>query len=127
MRTLESADAFELTGTAAPPLENGELAFDAPWQGRVFGVARALAGQGIYAWDDFRLRLIAAIAQWEQHAAPGAVYPYYDCFLTALEAVLVEKRLLPAGELRERVGAYAARPHGHDHDHDHDDNHDHAH
>ena len=115
-----TTEQYELTGAAAPPLTNGELAFDAPWQGRVFGVARALAEQGVYTWDDFRARLIAAIAHWEQTAPPQASYPYYDCFLEALEALLVEKQVLGAGELRKRVGAYAARPHGHDHgEHDH--------
>jgi nitrile hydratase accessory protein len=117
-----TGDPFDLTDRAAPPLINGELAFDAPWQGRVFGVARALAEAGVYAWDDFRQRLIAAIAQWEQQSSADDVYPYYDCFLTALETVLAEKKLLHGGELRKRVGAYAARVHGHDHgDHDHDD------
>ena len=116
-----SAEAFELSGATAPPMSNGELAFDEPWQGRVCGIARSLAEQGLYSWDDFRARLIAAIADWEQHARPDAEYRYYDCFLAALESLLVERSLIAVGELRERVGVFAARPHGHDHaDHDHD-------
>lgn len=112
-----SSDHFELDGVAAPPLCNGELAFDAPWQGRVFGIARSLAEQGAYAWDDFRAHLIAAIEQWEKRAPTGAEYPYYDCFLSALEELLEARGLVATGELRARVGQYASRPHGHDHDH----------
>lgn len=118
-----TAETFELTGATAPPLTNGELAFEELWQGRVFGIARSLAEQGVYSWDDFRARLIAAIAAWEASAGPDIEYRYYDCFLAALESLLVDRDLVRAGELRERIGQFAARPHGHDHDHD--DDHDH--
>lgn len=122
-----TADSFELTGAAAPPLANGELAFDELWQGRVFGIARSLAERGLYSWDDFRERLIAAIAAWEADARPGVEYRYYDCFLTALEGLLVDRRIVAPGELRDRIGQFAARPHGHDHvhDHEHEDEHHH--
>jgi len=116
-----TTDTFELTGAAAPPLANGELAFDELWQSRVFGIARSLAERRLYSWDDFRARLISAIADWEARAQPGAQYCYYDCFLSALEALLVDRQLVAPGELRDRIGQFAARPHGHDHDdHEHD-------
>jgi nitrile hydratase accessory protein len=112
-----TAESFEWAGVAAPPLQNGELAFDAPWQGRVFGIARTLAEQGTFTWDDFRARLIDAIACWEAAAAPPADYRYYDCFLAALEALLVERGLLGEGELAARLGRYADRAPDHDHHH----------
>jgi nitrile hydratase accessory protein len=115
-----SSVPIELSGATAPPLHNGELAYDAPWQGRAFGIARSLAEQGLFTWDDFRERLIDAIARWEA-AAVQDEYQYYDCFLAALEALLVERRLLAAGELAERVGRFAARAPDHDHHHAHDD------
>ena len=118
-----TTETFELEGPAAPPLMNGELAFDELWQGRVFGIARSLAESGLYSWDDFRARLIAAIADWEANAEPGAEYRYYDCFLAALESLLVERRLVMPGELAARIDQFASRPHGHDHDHDHDHDH----
>ena len=114
-----TTDTFELEGVAAPPLANGELAFDELWQGRVFGIARSLAEGGLYSWDDFRARLIAAIAEWDVNARPGQEYRYYDCFLSALESLLVERQLVMPGELADRIRQFAARPHGHDHDHDH--------
>jgi nitrile hydratase accessory protein len=103
------------TGPDAPPMANGEFVFEMPWQGRIFGMATSLAAQGVFAWDDFRQRLIDRIAAWEVNAPEGMPYQYYDRFLEALEDVLVERDLLRSGELRDRVQAYAARPHGHDH------------
>jgi len=104
-----------LCGPAAPPSANGELLFEEPWQGRVFGMARALAERGCFEWDDFRACLIGAIARWEKTAQLGANYDYYDHFLEALEAVLVDKGLVAPGELVDRFEAFRSRPHGHDH------------
>ena len=121
-----------LDGVAAPPMLNGELAFEAPWQGRIFGIARGLAEQGIYHWDDFRARLIEQIAAFDRsHSSePAGVsgastprYRYYDHFLRALETLLAERGLIAAGELSERIGMFVERPHGHDHHHDHDHDH----
>lgn len=106
---------IELSGPIAPPLANGELLFEAPWQGRVFGMARALADQGAFTWDDFRAELIAVIGAWGAQADDASVYYYYDRFLQALEVLLVKKGMMMEGELRALVDAIEARPHGHDH------------
>ena len=106
-----------LDGPAAPPSANGELIFEAPWEGRIFGMARQLAESGVYSWDEFRDSLIACIGQWESAAPPGVEYRYYDRFLEALEALLVQRELIDAGALSARFDEYRARPHGHDHDH----------
>ncbi|MDH3643321.1 MAG: nitrile hydratase accessory protein [Gammaproteobacteria bacterium] len=103
----------ELQGIAAPPMANGEVVFEAPWQGRVFGMARALCEAGHYSWDEFRECLIDAIGDWDREAEGD--YRYFDHFLLALETLLERKNLLSAGELSERFGAYQARPHDHDH------------
>lgn len=112
-----------LTEALAPPMANGEVIFEAPWQGRVFGMARALAAAGVYEWDEFRACLIAEIAAWDR--APDGPFVYYDHFLRALESVLAQRNLLLPGALRQRVDVLAARPHGHDHSHPHDDHHPH--
>ncbi len=104
---------MELSGVLAPPMANGEAVFEAPWQGRVFGMARALAEAGLYSWDDFRRCLIDEIARWDRE--PEGTYAYYDHFLRALERVLAEQGLVAPAELGARVEAFAARPHGHDH------------
>ena len=71
----------ELDGPAALPRHNGELVFDAPWQGRVLGMAVALVEALDLPWDDFRDRLIAAIADDPDR-------PYYESWTAALESLV---------------------------------------
>ena len=119
---------YELAGPAAPPMVNGELTFEAPWQGRVFGIACGLAEHGVFEWDTFRARLITEIGAFDRSPerdadATGLSTPhfhYYDHFLRALETLLAERLIIAPGELTQRVRAFVERPHGHDHHHDHD-------
>ena len=104
---------MDLSGDGAPPMLNGEVVFDAPWQSRIFGIARAMCERGLYEWDEFRDRLIAGI----EKADPGAEYRYFDHFLAALVRLLDEKGYCVADDLQGRESAYADRPHGHDHSH----------
>ena len=106
---------MELEGRMAPPMANGEVVFEAPWQGRVFGMARALCDNGLYEWDEFREYLIAAIDAWEQEHDPSQPYAYYDLFLAAFTRLLAVKGICLEGELGQRTDDLAARPHGHDH------------
>lgn len=101
-----------------PPMANGEVVFEEPWQGRVFGMARLLAERGHYTWDEFRAHLIREIGGWDRSEAaddPSAEYRYYDHFLAALQALLTEKGMLDGGDVARRFEAFRARPHGHDH------------
>ena len=75
--------AVERDGVHAPPRRNGELVFEAPWQGRAFGLCIALLERDGLSWDDFRPHLVAAVVD-----APDA--PYYESFVTALEALVDE-------------------------------------
>ncbi len=102
-----------LDDSLAPPMSNGELAFEEPWQGRVFGMANALCDAGCFEWAEFQAKLIAAIGDWER--CPEVEYAYYDHFLIALENLLKEKHLVVGDVLEARSAALAARPHGHDH------------
>jgi hypothetical protein len=61
------------------PRSNGELTFDAPWQGRALAMAVTLVDRLDLEWDAFRQHLIAAI-----DAAPDR--PYWDSFAAALDA-----------------------------------------
>ena len=108
------------------PRSNGELVFENPWESRVFGLAAALADQGVFDWRDFQAGLIAAIAEHERTADPSEVYRYYDHWLKTLETLVVERGLVAPQDIDGLAEEYAERPHGHDHDgHDHD--HDHHH
>jgi nitrile hydratase accessory protein len=104
------APPLDVDGPAAPPRRNGELVFDAPWQSRLFGLTIALHRAGLFAWDDFRARLIAAIA-----AAPED--PYWRAWQRAFESLLATKAVCTGADVDRRTHALAARPAGHDHPH----------
>jgi nitrile hydratase accessory protein len=77
---------------------------------------------GAFGWDEFRDRLIAAIAEWERaHHPHPTEYRYWECWLAAFERLVAEKGLCAPADLAARVAALAARPAGHDHGHDHGD------
>jgi nitrile hydratase accessory protein len=98
---------------AAPPMHNGEVVFEAPWQGRVFGMARAMCQAGLFDWEEFRACLIEALAEPAARDSHG--FDYYRHFLAALETVLARKGLVTPEDLASRSATLAARPHGHDH------------
>jgi cobaltochelatase CobN len=83
---------------AGIPRKNGELVFEAPWQGRAFGLAVALSESGVFAWEDFRQALIAEIGAAETR---GGEFRYYDAWLAALERVLAARAVVTGGELDE--------------------------
>jgi nitrile hydratase accessory protein len=88
----------DLGGSVAVPRRNGELVFDAPWQGRVLGMAVALSERGLFPWEEFRQALIAEVAAAE---ARGGEFRYYDAWLAAFECVLARRGALSAAELEE--------------------------
>jgi nitrile hydratase accessory protein len=100
----EKADArlhrllAELDGATTVPRKNGELVFEAPWQGRVFGMAVALSEQGAFPWEEFRQSLIVEIAAAETR---GGEFRYYGAWLAAFEKVLIGRRIVSPGELEE--------------------------
>ncbi len=100
-----------MEGDAALPRKNGELVFEAPWEGRAFGLAVALCDARAFPWDDFRDRLILAIARDEAAGNPTA---YYERWLAALESLLLDQGLVTDDEIVARVGEIAE-----DDEHDH--------
>ncbi len=77
----------DTAGPAAPPRSNGELVFEAEWQGRAFGMCVAILEREGLGWDAFRRHLVAAI-----DAQPNA--GYYDQFVVALDALIAERGLI---------------------------------
>ena len=85
-------EIVEMAGPAALPRKNGELVFEAPWQGRALAMALGVVQRLGVPWRDFQERLIAEIA-----AHPDA--PYYDCWLAALERLVLDRGVASPGEL----------------------------
>jgi len=111
----DHAYLLDSSGPAAPPRDNGELVFAAPWESRAFGVALALQDSGRIEWEDFRQALIAEIAEWEATHPSGEGWSYYECWLRSLERLVGGQGLVGGDDLRARAAVLAARPAGHDH------------
>jgi nitrile hydratase accessory protein len=97
--TVDRAIA-NLGGDEALPRKNGELVFQAPWEGRAFGLAVVLNEKGVYQWDAFRTRLVHQIA--------GGGEDYYANWLSALENLLVDSGLVGRQEVHRRADEYRA-------------------
>lgn len=129
-----SAPVLDLTGfddpegAAALPRSNGELVFDAPWQGRLFGLVVHLCRAGAFEWDEFKEHLIAAIddSGIDETCDPAV---YYRQFGDAFCRLAEQKGFFDAQmfEDRTQVESQLLSHADHDHDHDHDHGHDHVH
>jgi cobaltochelatase CobN len=87
-----------MQGRVALPRRNGELVFDEPWHGRVFGMAVALHEEGVYDWEEFRQALIRQVAVAE---ARGGAFVYYEVWLTTFEELLAGRGIVRREELDE--------------------------
>lgn len=121
MSETRELDASSVEGL---PRANGELVFEQPWESRAFGLAAALADQGLFTWKDFQDGLIAEVAADESQ--PGE-YRYYERWLGALEVLLLERGVVSVADIDDRADVLCHRPAGHDHRHEHDHEHDHEH
>ena len=106
---------IDISGPSAPPRANGELVFEAPWEGRAFGIVMTLCAQGVIEWAQFREHLITEIAGWENAPSPKPEWSYYTCWLAAMERVLTNCGALQSADIESLFLAFSARPHGHDH------------
>ena len=111
----DPAYLLDTAGPAAPPRDNGELVFGAPWESKAFGLALALTDAGLIDWADFRQALIGEISGWEAAHPSGEGWSYYDCWLRSLERVVSARGLVGAGAVADRAAQLAALPAGHDH------------
>ncbi|RXF73726.1 nitrile hydratase accessory protein [Hansschlegelia zhihuaiae] len=88
----------------SPPRANGGLCFSEEWERTAFGVALALAREGLFEWEDFRQQLIASIDGWEKsHALDDASWSYYERWLAALEEAVIDSGLSTREEIEARV------------------------
>ncbi len=95
----------DLVETVTLPRRNGELVFEAPWEGRVFGMAVALSDDQVYDWNAFRDRLVAEIVAAEEH---GDASGYYERWLASFERLLLDTGVVTAEELDARTAEFTA-------------------
>lgn len=98
---------------AIPRGADGEPVFAAPWQAAAFAMTVVLHEKGAFTWSEWAETLGREIAASGSESSADA---YYQAWLAALEAIVMGKRVLEAGEIGERHAAWdrAARatPHG---------------
>jgi nitrile hydratase accessory protein len=98
----------ELEGVAAHPRKNGEPIFDAPWQSRAFGMVASLYEQDIFAWEEFKQRLIDHIAADEapDRQTDDGAGRYYEHWMSAFYDLVIDKQLLAPWEIEERESEF---------------------
>lgn len=114
-RAQDQVSDLPLEGRLRPPMANGEVLFQEPWQGRVFAMAVLLQERGLFSWNEFQQELIGVIGSWDSVNDETRQYEYYEHFSEALNKLLDRKNVVGSVELGNRTGEYAVRPHGHDH------------
>jgi nitrile hydratase accessory protein len=103
-------------GSPAAVVSDLGPAFAEPWQARAFAIAVLASRQGCFTWSEWSHALgreLPRISHLDQ-AAQGA--RYFDCWLAALQSLLIDKGAVGQGELAARrrawEDAYRRTPHG---------------
>lgn len=96
--------------------QSDEPAFAEPWQARAFALAILSSRQGCFTWSEWTRALSRELQRASDAAASAAQPGYYDCWLSALQSLLVGKGAVAQSELHERkdawADAYRRTPHG---------------
>ena len=91
MREEANRQIANMDGNVALPRDNGELVFEAPWEGRAFSLAVAMNEDQLYEWVEFRDHLANEIVSTSQSDATSS---YYEQWLLSLEKLVIEKGLV---------------------------------
>jgi nitrile hydratase accessory protein len=103
----------DLAALPAIPRDEDGPVFRAPWEAQAFGMTLALYERGLFTWQEWADRLSVEIAAAREHDDGSR---YYELWLTTLEKVVAEKRVVRDDELARRrdewAQAAADTPHG---------------
>jgi nitrile hydratase accessory protein len=115
MTTLTPPDA-DLATLPALPRDNAGPTFAAPWEAQAFAMALALHRSGIFTWPEWSRALARELADAVARGEPDDGSRYYKHWLSALERLVAEKKVVAEDELAQRVddwdAAARATPHG---------------
>jgi nitrile hydratase accessory protein len=105
MATEPNEQISNMPNETALPRSNGELVFEAPWEGRAFGIAVAMNRDAKYEWREFVDELAGEIAAAEK---VGAGSTYYERWVASLERLAIKKGLVTPEEMESRAQEYAS-------------------
>jgi nitrile hydratase accessory protein len=101
---------------ATPEAAQSDAAFAEPWQARAFAIAILACRQHCFTWSEWTRALSREMHRASDGDAPVAQAGYFDCWLAALQSLLVGKGAVGQDELCERKSAwedaYHRTPHG---------------
>ena len=75
------------------PRDQGGPVFAEPWQASAFALAVSLSQQGHFSWKEWAAALAEELKASSARGEPDDGSHYYHCWLTALERLVVAKRL----------------------------------
>jgi nitrile hydratase accessory protein len=98
------------------PRDDDGPIFGEPWQAQAFALAVVLSEEGHFTWKDWTAALGEELKASGARGEPEDGSLYYDCWLAALERLVVERQLSNAEALRATkeawAEAYRRTPHG---------------
>jgi nitrile hydratase accessory protein len=100
----------------APDAAQSCPAFAESWQARAFAVAMLASRQGCFTWSEWTHALGRELQLAPGISAQAVEAGYFDCWLSALQSLLVGKGVIERSELLARKDAweeaYRRTPHG---------------
>ncbi len=93
-----------LRGLGPVEVEVDEPVFHSDWEGRIFGIANAMIGKGLFSVDEFRF------AQERMDPVAYVSARYYDRWLWGTERILVERGVVTEEEVDARMRELALDP-----------------
>jgi nitrile hydratase accessory protein len=112
----DTTAAPSLTELPRLPRDPGGPVFDEPWQASAFALAVSLSRQGHFSWKEWAAALAKELKASAARGEPDDGSHYYQCWLTTLERLVIEKGLSDTAALLARkeawAEAYQRTPHG---------------
>jgi nitrile hydratase accessory protein len=82
-------------------IDDNEPVFHSPWEAKAFAMVNHLAAKAHCSWSEWTDYLTAEITATEQDA-PGSK-AYYEQWMAACEKLLIEKGIIEAQAINQRV------------------------
>lgn len=99
------------------PCDTDGPVFQEPWEAQAFAIVLALHEAGLFEWQEWAAALHTAISEAQLGGDADLGNTYYHHWLTALESLVLSKKLTSNAELITRKAqwhsAYEHTPHGH--------------
>ena len=106
----------DIASLPAIPRDDDGPVFRAPWEAQAFAMAVLLHERGVFTWPEWSARLADEIAAATAQGEDDDGRRYYRHWLAAIEKLVDEQGLVPAGERLARYDAWAeaarTTPHG---------------